>query len=35
MLPHLNEIEEDIQASRKRAVTEGWQGDSLAASVCR
>ncbi|WP_369253894.1 hypothetical protein [Streptomyces sp. R35] len=27
MLPRLDEIEEDLQARRKRAVTEGWQGE--------
>jgi hypothetical protein len=27
MLPRLDEIEEDLLARRKRAVTEGWQGE--------
>ncbi|AJC62019.1 recombinase [Streptomyces sp. 769] len=27
MLPRLDEIEEDLLARRKRAATEGWQGE--------
>lgn len=27
MLPRLDEIEEDLLARRKRAVTEDWQGE--------
>ncbi|MFF3518505.1 hypothetical protein [Streptomyces sp. NPDC002573] len=32
MLPRLDEIEEDLLARRRRAVTEGWQGRSKGST---